>query len=389
MRVDHAASYAEIIISTEYRGALNAAFEQSPEDYAAQQSATDQIIAGAFHNRLANSNYAWEIRRQASLAEIKGTDLGPFSDSIRSLGGEATPSTEELSSIEPGSAEVIRTNSKIVALNEFMDEPIDFMESALDTIDDRKRGGGTRSRNIGPENYTTSLKFFADKFQEFPSSHLDKQLITNQVSRAMEGFVAITRRDAPNFIEMTNLYFAIRALPRGSFDPKFTQQILTHSLEHIPEYHESTLNVMLGALAKMDLKEYPTAAASLVDLALRKNKTFERTANMRQALRAVANLPATPAANDTFRTFLEVRNNLEDPLDIDGIDEINERLLYVVQRVIDDPHLSLQAKELAYNCTTLAMHIYGRERVQGNLTEAQLKQRQDTIGRIRNNFTLI
>lgn len=115
-------------------------------------------------------------------------------------------------------------------------------------------------------------------------------------------------------------------------------------------------------------------------------KSFETTTDMRRSIRAIANLPATLAANQAFRTFLEVRNNLEQPLDVNGIDELNERLLTIVESVIDDLELIPEAKDLAFNSAQRAVAIYQTQKNRGSLTVSQIGDLKAIVDRIVKNF---
>jgi len=386
MRYNAPAEFAEVLVSPDYRATLDAAFEASPEHFHEQEIAAQDIIFNAIKHRSSTSDRAWEVRRQAALAELGDTDLGAFNDYIQGLGGKAAPSELLLTDLEAGKPEIVRINSRIMASNRLYEEPIDFLESALDIIN-TKPGSGRLFR--GPENYATAIKFFANKYEEFPSTHLSKTTIKELVDRTMEGFLEVAQKDKPNFVEMTNMYYAMRTLPRGSFDKKFTADILTHSLEQLPTYNSRTLAILLAAVAKLDVSEMGETAATLVDLTMRKGKKFETTSDMRQALRAISNLPQTAAANRTFATFLEVRNNLEEPLDMDGIMETNERLLYIVSNVIDDPDLTLQAKEVAHTSAKRAIQLLQRAQHLGDVTTSQLTYMKETVARIVNNCNAI
>jgi hypothetical protein len=195
--------------------------------------------------------------------------------------------------------------------------------------------------------------------------------------------------DKPNFIEMTNLYAAIRVLPGGSVDKQYSKAIIAHSLEQLPTYHTDVLSLLVTAIGKLDLTECGDSAATLIDLALRKKVALEKTANMTQTVRAIANLPASAAAERAFATFLEVRNDLEQPQDLEGLDAINHFLLRIVSDVIADPNLSLQAKSLAKLCAGYAMRIVRQKEHLGEATPDEIARLRNTARRVITNFNKI
>lgn len=382
------AAFAEIVVSPEYRAAENEAFEQSADydSFKAEQTVTEELVVTALYNQVTEKERAWELRRQAALTEMDGITLGGFKSYIHGLGGESTPTNATVEDLGAGQAEVVRTNNKVVGISRLSEEPIDFMDDALDLVESRKRE--SRS-NTGPENYATALKLFSDKYLEFPSSHLDPRVIKEMVKRAMDGFVDIAQTDRPNFVEMTNIYFAIRTLPVGTFDMKYTEDIIGHSLEQLPTYNAKTINLMIASMSKLDLSETGESAATLYDLALRKSGGLEKSVNMGQAVRTVANLPKSKASERAFATFLEFRNNLEQPQDLMGLDLINESLVRIVENVIEDTELTGQAKELAQRSAQLAIAIFRRAKHLGDATAAVLSSMEETGRRIVANYNRI
>jgi hypothetical protein len=382
-----AAAYAEIIVSPGYREALNTAYQDSPDKYQDQQELAQGIMLGALGLRQPLGERLWEMRRTAALAQ---TGLGPFNACLQHVGGESTPSNltqEDLGSAPP---EIVQTNSGILGLKRIHTDPFEFFESALTLIDARKAESPRKSvNNIGPGNYTTALKFFTDLYHDTSASRLDLGDTVDLVSRCMNGFEAITRTDKPNFIEMTNLYAAIRGLPVGTFDEKFTPMILKHSLEQLPTFHSATLPLLMTALGKLDLADAGDTAGALFDLAMRKSQSFETSQDMRNALRVMVNLPKSPVSDTAFETFLLMRNNLENVLDMEGLDEVNERLWRVARLVIGDPELIDKAGEMAKTCAQRSALLYKQVKHLGEVTKTRLDELQLTARRTGQHYLKI
>lgn len=382
MRIDQDAAFAEVILSPEYRDALNAA-SLDELHFNDQKIATEQIVLSALATNLQNGELAFEQRRLAALEDLHGENLGAFKGYFLKLGGDSDPTDISVEDVEDGRPETKQTNDRIKQSMALYEDPIDFLDDALEII-------GSRSRydiaNVGPENYATAIKFFADKYAAFPSNNLDERKVHDVVSRCMKGFFSISKREEPNFVELTNIFAAIRDLPLDTFDVKFTKPILDKALTHLPTFHNGTLSVLLAATAKMNIEPAPEVAANLVDLTMRKMRSFETTKDMRRALRAVANLERTPAADQAFATFLELRNNLEDPLDLSGLDETAARMLSIVESVIDDPDLAAQAQQVSFKCAVQAVEMHKREERRGAMTPQQLDDMKNVVKRIVSNF---
>jgi len=182
----------------------------------------------------------------------------------------------------------VTTNRQIISISDVEAEPIDFLDEALDIIDERKAAGNSL---VGPENYATALKFFADKYWAIPTTHLDQTIIKELVDRSMDGFVEVAAEDKPNFVELSNLYVVICKLPKGSVDPIYSEPIVAHSLDTLPDYDSGILKLARAAMAKLDLSSTAESAATFIDLSMRKGTSFETTLDMRQSLSAIANLP--------------------------------------------------------------------------------------------------
>ncbi len=377
--------FAEITTSPAYREAFNDAFDTDNEAYLRQQQEANDIIYQAHESHASNVDADWDARRLATIARLIGVDLGPFNGYFQSLGGNARPSDEKTVHDlgEPGP---VITNSIISGIKDMATHPIDFLSLSLDRIEGRKRQG---PNSIGPENYATTLKYFADSLTALDVRYLDKQKISELVEKALNGFGNIAQKDMPNIVEMTNIYFAIRALPKAAVPESSTPIILTNSLEQLPTYHRKIFPLLFGALAKVPVGQYATETASLIDLALRQYGGFETTKDMRVALRALSNLTPCPESNQAFKTFLDNRHDLEDPLDLSGIDETNQLLLTTVNKAIDDPDLTLEAKEMAKTCATNAIKLYKKAESEGESTETELGFMHSTVDRAVENWSKI
>lgn len=385
-----AADFAEVIVSKAYRDTLNRDFDANPETYTKHRDNAQALVFGALAVSDAFTDNIWESRRQIALDANSDNTLGKFTDFIHDKGGQSKPSTLELIDLGPGAPEVVSTNTRIVALSNLPGDPIDFMDSALEVI--KTADASVRDNQpakVGPENYATAIKLFANKYKEFPSAHLDKELIKQRVSLCLDGFAKVTLDDKPNFVEMTNIYTAVLVLPRGSFDQSHTDMLIKHSLEQLPNYDSRTLSLVVAALSKLDVSETSETAAHLIDLALRKNNPLETTRTYRSALRAIANLPETPAANRAFATFLDVRSKLEGPLDMEGLEEVNYLLLSIVSNVIDDPALCLKAQEIAFANTAAAHETIKQRSARGDLTTEQLEELKNVVRRITQFYSRI
>lgn len=387
MSVRHDARFAEELLAPDYRGALNAAFEADGVLYAQQRRATQRIVIGA----LAASGctdpdqLGWEMRRRAALAQMAGQDFGPFSDYFTGKGGKSEPSLLTGNDLEDGRPEAKMTNRTILSLNAQLSDPTQFLGTALDAIEVRKRRGTT---NVGPENYTTSLKFFADKYRGQKRPHVDREELHELVNRSMAGLEEVARHDAPNFLELTNLLSAIRALPVGMIDEKFSPMVIEHGLKQLPNFNGQMIRTLFGAMGRLDLTNAGDPAATLFDLALRKG-SIETTAHMQSVLRVMQNLPAGKAANAAFHSFLLARNNLELALDLAGLDEVNSRLVTIALHVIDNPKLKDAACKLAFRCAARAKTLYEEGETNGKNTADEIAALRVLRNRTATNFSTI
>lgn len=228
------AALAEIIVADKaFRDAdaapyLNAEPEQAVVDaHASARTASEQLILAehleAVHNN--SPEHKWSLSRAAASKELAGTALGAFSQYFSEMHGEHEPQSLDAIAPEAGPS-IIRTNSNILALNRSSAEPVDFLDAALGVIE-RQRG---KSRaNVGPGNYATALKFFRDRYLptvDNPEIKVDLDEARPLVSESLKGFFDSVDQIPPNFLEMNNIYSAIRTLPAGMIESEFTKQSL-------------------------------------------------------------------------------------------------------------------------------------------------------------------
>lgn len=330
----------------------------------------------------------WELTRRATLRELGGVTLGAFGDYFTNLQGRQAATSHEAKDLPDGEPAVIATNGRILSANKNYDAPVDFLYTALAIIDRSKR---SNRQAIGPENYATALKFFSDKYVNLkePLDEVSSEDMPALVDDCLKGFVDVSRRDEPNFVEMTNIYTAIRRLPKGSVDAKYTKPLLEQAMKVLPDYSTRAIITLLGAVTKLDLAEYGEPAAQLVNLSLRKVDQFEKTNDMRTALRAIAVLPKTDAARQAFQAFMARRNDLEMALDISGADDTLYHLKSIADNVIDDQATHLDIQALAERTARHAVNTYNRALAVGSVTTDQLRQDKATLSRIMNNYRSI
>lgn len=384
MTIRNDARYAEVLVSPEYREADSAMFDENPNTYSEIRDEAQELIITALSTTKSDEIAAWNMRREATRLELGGISLGAYGSYFHNLDARGNASGKATYELDKGEQGEVKTNDQIIALKELHKEPIDFFEAALKTIEDRKQVAST-GRTTGPANYATAMKFFTDKYLSFPGYHLDQAFVKSSLNEAISGFLASAEQDRPNFIEMTNVFFTIRELPKGSVDAKFSKDIVDLSLALLPDFDNNdqgniALALLLGAFSKLDLSE-PTvgqAAAHTLDLTLRKGRSLETSREYRRAISAIANLPTVPAANLAFATFMEKRNNIEQSLGIYDFEHMTNEVLKIINNVIDDPKITMDAKIMSYEMAEKAQNIYTEAAISGNLTPLQLEQMRDT-----------
>jgi hypothetical protein len=358
--------------------------------HASARSETQSILHQNFSEHIAQPTPErnWDLRRAAARAELAGVALGSFSEYFKSLNGETAVDSQEATTLPAGDINAIRTNHQIVSVSNTTTDPIEFFGTALSIIDRQETRG---RRYVGPENYSTALKFFSDKYVSLdtPQTVWEASEMKELVTDCLDGFFDIAEYDAPNYLEMTNVYSAIRMLPAKTVEQRFTKPLLGYSLDMLDQYSRPIISTMFGAIAKLDLSEEGEAAAQLVDLGLRKSKHFEKTTEMRVALRAIEQLPPTSVSESAFTSFLEYRNKLESALDLDGADEVVFRLKNITTEVIKDPELQAQARLLGEE---IARKVFAKVKLllhDGSLTRDQERNVRSALNRVMTNYKLV
>ena len=238
-----------------------------------------------------------------------------------------------------------------------IDEPLDYLMESLDYTRQRKQQGGSKFE--GPENYATMLKLFSDKTFDYPLiGQSDRAQARKYIGTGLGNFLRVSENDPANIVEVTNILAAIKNLPSGLVDKRFTGGVLKETLIMLDEFSQRGLNVLLGAMSKLDVGEFAEPAAMTVDLALRSGAQFERSSDMLVSLRAVANLPHTKASERAFTTLLDVRSSLEVAADIDSLHETNKLLAKIVRGVTESREDTLRAKGVAEYAARRAMDLY-------------------------------
>lgn len=378
-----AGQYAELVLSPGFRKINDRAAEMADNDgdtYRQWRENMDEHLGGLAASIVDKEDLegeVWQHQRQVALSLLEDKQLGPFADYSFSLtvGGRAAevePSSIEYPVLPPGEPEIVATNTRVRSLAENTEEPMEFLRSALGYIKHRRQKGNDYE---GPENYATALKFFTDKTFDHPvmdQSSMDaaRKLVTEGIGN----FLRISERDEPNLIEITNILSTIKNLPPDMLDKRLSAGVLTHVLKLMDDFSQRGLNVLIGALGKIDSEQCAEPAAMVLDLALRKGSKMDRSGDMLSALRAVANLPKTTASERTFTTLLDVRNALELSSDLESLREVNKLLRQIVDNVTESKADSLRAKQLAEAVARRAVDLY-KNVVQASAGDTELARK--------------
>ena len=409
LSLKEAGMVAETIVSDpNYRKALNAPYlsedesELSPvevDTLHAQQAAAAFVIGETIKVtgvRATPEIQSWEAGRQAVTALLGNQALGSFEDYF--LGPDSIPAIDAVKAelLPNGRPEIVKINTRIVGLSNNVNAPLDFLDTALGVIDRQKRIGRDK---VGPENYATTLKLFSDKYasiehdtEEMADDALtlpDLTDIKGLVDEALKGFFQVAARDAPNYVEMTNIYATIRALPKGAIDPKFTHDILMHTAHTMNHLESRAVRVLFGALPKMDTSEYPLETSAIVNMLLQRETQFDTTYSLRMTVRAIDSLEKNSQTDAALRAFFDMATGFDQPLDLEGIDEVMDRLKHIVKDVTEDPEISVRAKEFTRKCMVRTNQLTQQMLTSGTLTQAQGNQLQETYGRIKANYQAI
>jgi len=402
LNVKEAGALAEIYLTDKgYREALSSPYTGTdvPADMDvihAEQSTADAILAEAVKEVGAHAPseiFKWEAGRQAVLSRLGSQALGRFEDFF--LGSDAIPLAGEVVQdlLPNGDHSVAATNNRIVRWSREIDDPIEFFEAALDLVH-RQKGHGPDK--IGPENYATTLKLFSDKYASIerePETDKNEDLtlpdtdeVKTLVTETLDDFFRVSLRDAPNYLEMTNIFAAIRALPKGVVDPKFTKDLLTHAVQNLDQVDTLAGRSFLGAMQKIDTSEYPLEASAMVNMLMRRGNGFEKTNDLRVSLRAIDSLQKNPQTDAALEMFFERAQGFDQPLDLEGVDEAVDRLRRIINESTDSRELAFKAKAFSHKCIARASNLAKQLLVKGSLTQAQTEQLKETFGRIRSNY---
>jgi len=403
LTIKESGALAETFVSDpRYREALNAPYADAEnstidsDELHAHQDAADTVLVETIKDIGIHAKpevQRWEAGRHAVMALLSRKALGSFENYF--LGVDSIPAIAEAQQEElpDGEREAVATNASIVRLSNLTDDPIEFINTSLGMIDRQKKFS---YRNIGPENYATTLKLFSDKYSlikrddEHPDidslalPHIeDVKDLTNETLR---GFFDVAKRDEPNYLEMTNIYSSIRALPRGVVDPKLTHDILLYTTKNIDQLDYQAARSLLGAIAKIDTSKYPLEASAIVNMVLKQGAEFETTRDLRTTLRAIDSLTKNPQTDAALQSFFDLAEGLQAPLELDGVDEVIDRLSHIMDDLTDDKALSVRAKNFASNCMERANWITRQIIARGTLTQAQGVQLRATYERIKANY---
>ncbi|HET9173977.1 MAG TPA: hypothetical protein VFN56_01705 [Candidatus Saccharimonadales bacterium] len=362
MKINHAASFAEQIVSPHFADVTNKAWREHGDQYIEYRSLAEDVIATSISQRPENTNVAWEAERRAAIVALDDSSFAGspyYHEYFVALPGAAAHTDETKTADQNlGERGPVKTNSALIALNKEVADPVKFFGSALQTIDLRR----TQQANaIGPENYATSLKFFTDKILDTSMTISEEQL--DQVSTFMNqwhhGFKDIAAKDTPNFVELTNIASAIRRLPREVLPSGFAKTFVRYALEGLPQFSRGTAMSSLNALGRIDSSEVPFEQAVLTNLTIKMLGQFERSSEFTTALRAIANLTPSKPTHDAVQTVLTYAYGLEQPVtDLQSLSEISNLLRTVAIKSIDDPALTLEVKDRAQRCATRAIQLF-------------------------------
>jgi len=388
-----AAHESDIYVSPKFRETKNRAFEESEGDgevYSTWRNNAQEHIGALAANLLRSRNpdeLFWESQRSIALSEADGKPVGAFADyffAYKQNGrfAEVEPS-EGIQNwhLPAGDLDVVRSNSGIVRLRDDNEDPIEFLTGAIDYMRTRRAKGGSKFE--GPENYATTLKFFADKLHDHTlESQKDKLASKKMVNEVMGNFLRLSDKEEPNVVEITNILASIKQLPEGTVDARYSRQLLYHVLTVMPDFNQKTITVLMGALNKLDIAECGNAAAMTTDLAIRKGARFERSGDMLSVLRVVAKLPHSSATERAFTSFLDVRNALELSSDIPSLAEMNKLLLKIVQSSTENVEDTKRAKFMAEFVARKAVKLYKSLEVDSHLSLKDLEENHRIVSSI-------
>jgi len=384
-----------------YRGALNAPYSTEisnaeVEQHLVHQENAENVLIETVRDIGIHAKpevQSWEAGRHAVAALLSRQALGAFEDYFLGPDSISVVPEAEPEILPAGEYGIVGLNHRIVSFGNSIADPLEFFDTSLGIIDRQKKLDRSK---IGPENYATAAKLFSDKYislerdtDESQSDALplpDMTDIKELVDETLDGFFKVSSRDAPNYLEMTNMYAMMRTMPKGTIDPKFTHDILKYTADNMDQYTKRTAQVFLGALPKIDTSEYTTEASAIVNMILHSAGEFETTRDLRTTVRAIESLGKGTQTDAALRRFFELAEGFDQPLEYEGIDEVLDRLRHIVEDVTDDTELSLITKAFAGKCMSRANHLTRQLMAGGTLTQAQTEQLKVTYFRIKSNY---
>jgi len=404
LSIKESGALAEITVSDKrYRDALNAPFANDSlfdvDVLHAHQATADMIIGNTLKEVGINADpetQRWEAGRNAVLSLLSRKALGSFEGYF--LGVDVIPVIPVVKAEElpEGQFDVAATNNRIVRYSNSIDDPIEFFDTTLGVIDRQKKIGYDK---IGPENFATALKLFSDKYSSLKQENDDTDSdslvmpdiedVKHLTNEALRGFFDVASRDAPNYLEMTNIFASICALPKGVIDPKFTQNILLYATKNMDQYEPRNTRLLMAALAKIDTSEYPLETSAMVNMLLHMGGEFEMSRDVRTAIRAIDTLQKNPQTDAALKEFFELSVGFDQTLLLEGVDEVIDRLGHIISEGTEDRDLSVSAKQFANKCMSRANGLTRQLLASGTLTQAQMEELKITYTRIKTNYESI
>lgn len=362
--------FADSISSAAYRRALNDAFEYDPQIYEEQAELAEDILQAAVE-RHPNGSIEWEARRGALLFSLYNPEynLGPFEDYFRHINiGKVNFGEGEVPIDEMGEAGPVQTNTKIVTIRGNTRDPQIFVKAAAELIERQKRLG---PRMVGPENYATAVKFFADKFVEQKDSVTLSNDTIDVVQRTYRNFFMSGRKDSVNIVEITNVMSSIAKLPGRIFPKDQIDELNIQILEVMPHFKREILSVMFRALSKIKGGINNPATAEVVSLGLHMQGDLQRSDELVASLDVIGNLGKSDATDDAFRLLMQKRSNLEEAtFSYETYEDILTRLEVMVENNLTSQDAISAAMTLGHQLAATAVGKIERDKhlSQGEIT---------------------
>lgn len=382
-----AATYAENVTSPAFRDALDEAYRRFPDDYAEEAGIAEDIIFSALRNPPESFTPAFEMKRQAAIGALAGNgwSKSPFYKKyFLELPGAHGATIDAATQPDTGTAhpEAIATNSRILAANTELADPNTFFQTALHLISERK---SVSQHAVGPENYATSIKFFADKLVESPDALTEEQKNTaaNSLVRWFEGYKSVAKKDTPNYVEVTNVAAAIQRIPRDLLPEGLTPVFVKQALEVLPSLTSRSTQAILNAASRLVAQEAPTELSVLVNLGIHMLGQLPDSNALRSGLRAIANLPPSKLANETFGTLLANSHGMVKSMnDLSRMLEIATTFRRIANHTVQDPALLMLAKQQVEDCAQKAVGLFKSLEASPDSDEQELRTFQDITRKI-------